>query len=372
MSVPDPLDEYPIHQAPLSMRFPATSDRNFYDRCIMHAFSPDGSSYLVTGLGVYPHLGVIDAYATVRQGDSQVAVRASDALGPDRMSQEVGPIRIEVIEPLRRIRAVCDAEAYGLAFDLTYQATSEAFEEPRHIMKTGLRTTIDGCRFVQTGRWSGTLRVQGRDVEIGPGGWPGDRDRSWGIRPVGEPEQPGRSFRDPVAGIWWTWAPLQFPDYTIVVIAQEDAAGRRALTEAVRIWPIGSGRSEDQLGWPRFDVRYRPGTRLPEHATIHLSERDGTPVTIEVDPVSYIALNVGCGYGADPDWHHGLWKGEKWVEGAVYDLNDPALRGRMATSMMDHVALATCNGEAGVGIFEHACLGRHEPSGFDGWEDMGL
>ena len=30
----DPLDELPIHQAPLPMRYVTTSDRHFYDRCI--------------------------------------------------------------------------------------------------------------------------------------------------------------------------------------------------------------------------------------------------------------------------------------------------------------------------------------------------
>ena len=372
MSVPDPLDEYPIHQAPLSMRFPATSDRNAYDRCIMHAFAEDGSAYLVTGLGVYPNLGVIDAYATARRGQTQVAVRASDALGADRMAQAVGPIRFEVVEPLRRIRAICDADALGLSFDLTYQAVSEAFEEPRHVIHSGSRITVDGCRFVQTGRWTGTFSFQGQETDLDSTPWSGDRDRSWGIRPSGEAEPAGRSFRDPTTGIWWCWVPLRFPEYTIVVIAQEDPLGRRTLTEAVRIWPAGSGRPEEQLGWPRFEITYRPGTRFPEHATIHLNERDGTPVTLEVDPVTFISLNVGCGYGSDPDWNHGLWKGEKWVDGSVYDLDDPAVRGRTATSMIDHVARATCNGEPGIGIFEHACLGRHDPSGFSGWEDMGL
>lgn len=370
MSVPDPLDEYPIHQAALSMRFPASSDRNFYDRCIMHCFSPDGSTYLVTGLGVYPNLGVIDAYATARRGDSQVAVRASDALGGDRLSQRVGPIRIEVIEPLRRLRAVCDGDAYGLSFDLSYEAASEAFEEPLHLMRTGQRTTLEGCRFVQTGRWQGTLSVEGQDFDLGDEAWSGDRDRSWGVRPVGEPEMPGRPFRDPLAGIWWSWVPLRFEEFTIVVIAQEDPTGRRTLSEAVRIWPAGSGRPDEQLGWPRFDITYHPGTRWPTHATIELAERDGTPVTVEVEPINSITLNVGCGYGADPDWTHGLWKGEKWVEGAVYDLNDEAVRSRSALSLVDHVARATCNGEPGIGIFEHGCLGRHEPSGFEGWESM--
>ena len=69
--MPSPLDEYPIHQAPLSMRHVATSDRNFYDRCIFQAHDRTGDVLLITGLGVYPNLGVIDAFAVVRRGDIQ-------------------------------------------------------------------------------------------------------------------------------------------------------------------------------------------------------------------------------------------------------------------------------------------------------------
>ena len=57
MTFPVPLDEYPIHQAPLSLRYVGTSDRNFYDRSYFNAHDRTGDVFLVTGLGVYPNLG---------------------------------------------------------------------------------------------------------------------------------------------------------------------------------------------------------------------------------------------------------------------------------------------------------------------------
>ena len=370
MPVPDPLDEYPIHQAPLSMRQPATSDRNFYDRCIMHCFSPDGSVLLMTGVGVYPNLGIMDAYATVRRGMTQVSVRASDPIGSDRMVQEVGPIRIEVLEPLRRLRAVCDAPERGLAFDLTYQATCEALEEPLHIMRAGSRVILEGCRFVQLGTWEGVITMRGEDITVTPGQWRGDRDRSWGIRPVGEAEPAGRPVRHPDAGIWWVWAPLHLPSGGLLVVAQEDMAGQRSLNQAVRLAPLTPGGAEEQLGWPRFEVDYRPGTRYPERATIHMTTPDGTAVAAEVEPVNGISLNIGCGYGADPEWAHGQWRGEGWVDSSIYDLADVEVAARSSFSLIDHVAKVRVGDEEGMGIFEHGCLGRHDPSGFKGWESM--
>src|SRR5688572_22383385 len=72
--VPAPLDELPIHQVPLSVAHMLSSDRNAYDRCYLNAHDRTGDVFLITGLGVYPNLGVIDAYATVRAGDDQVTV----------------------------------------------------------------------------------------------------------------------------------------------------------------------------------------------------------------------------------------------------------------------------------------------------------
>ncbi len=235
--MPVPLDEYPIHQAPLSMRHVTTSDRNAYDRCYFNAHDRTGNLFLITGLGIYPNLGVIDAYATLRQGDRQVAVRMSDALGNDRLNQQVGPYRIEVIEPLEKIRLICEAADHGLAFDLTWDGSFPAVEEPRHVWRRGGVITLDACRFAQVGTWEGEIEVQGEKLSVSPDTWVGTRDRSWGIRPVGEPLPAGRSGDEPIEGFWWVYVPLCFDDYAIVIILQEEADGHRIMNEAVRVWP---------------------------------------------------------------------------------------------------------------------------------------
>jgi hypothetical protein len=364
---PIPADEYPIHQTSKSIRWAETSDRNFYDRSYFNAHDRTGEIFLITGLGVYPHLGVIDAYATVRRGDRQWAVRCSDALGSDRMEQRVGPYRVEVLEPLHRIRIVCDGDDHGLGFDLVWEGSFPAIEEPRHVMRTGDRTIIDACRFAQVGTWSGELRVDGETIPVDPARWVGTRDRSWGLRPVGDPEPPGRAADEPIEGFWWLYVPLRFEDYAVIVIAQELPDGYRTLNAASRVRP--DGRVE-QLGWPRFDIRYRSGTRHPEGALLEMTDPDGKPLTIEVDTLGSVALNVGAGYGGDPDWGHGRWMGRGWVDGAVYDLTDPAIAGRATITVVDHVARATCAGDEGWGLFEHGNFGRHDPSGFSGWDSV--
>jgi hypothetical protein len=358
---PVALDEFPVHQVPLSMRHVASSDRNAYDRSYFNAHDRTGELFLVTGLGVYPNLGVIDAYATLRRGDRQVTIRTSDALSDDRMAQRVGPYRVEVIEPLQRVRLVCDGDDHGLGFDLTWDGSFPAIEEDRHLWRQHGKVVIDAQRFAQVGTWTGTLRVEGEEIAVTPDRWVGTRDRSWGIRPIGEAEPPGRGAAETSAdfGFWWMYVPMRFDDFAIVIILQEDGDGTRTLNQAVRVWPSSAGRVIEQLGWPEVEVRYQSGTRMPTGATLRCRAFD-----IEVEPLGFVGLNVGPGYGGDPEWSHGQWRGRAWVEGVVHDMTDPAVVGRVPFSVVDHVGRATIDGAEGWGLFEHGTLGRHEPSGF--------
>jgi hypothetical protein len=73
----DPLDEYPIHQVPMSMAYVATSDRNAYDRCIYQGQDHRAEAFFLTGLGVYPNAGITDAFFSVRRGDRQWSLQVS-------------------------------------------------------------------------------------------------------------------------------------------------------------------------------------------------------------------------------------------------------------------------------------------------------
>lgn len=360
--MPIPADEFALHQVPLSLAQVATSDRNAYDRWYFNAHDRSGEVFLVTGFGVYPNLGVQDAFAAVRRNDTQRTVRCSDATDDDRLHPRVGPYRIEVVEPLQRVRVVCDTPRHGLAFDLTFHAAVPALDEERHVLRAGRRSIIDSARFAQLGRWSGVLAVDGADYQVDPETWVGSRDRSWGIRPVGEAEPPGRPADDAsAAGFWWLYVPLLFDSYAVVVIAQEDGDGHRSLNQAVRVWPDGR---LDQLGWPRVRITYRPGTRDPVSAQIQLTEPDGSPFVLAVSPSCGVPLHVGCGYGGDPEWTHGSWRGRGWLASSVYDLSSPQLRARLPWGVTDYVARATVGDAVGWGLFEHGTIGRHRPSGF--------
>ncbi|MBF6329450.1 hypothetical protein [Nocardia transvalensis] len=364
-SAPVPLDEYPIHQTPLSLARVGSSDRNFYDRSYFNAHDRSGGTFLITGMGVYPNLGVTDAYALVRRGNTQRVVRFSDALKQRDLNLGVGGYRVEIIEPLQRIRLLCEHD--DLSFDLAWTGAFPAVQEERHLILAGDRPIIDASRFAQVGSWEGTLNVDGTDIAVDPAVWTGTRDRSWGIRPVGEAEPAGRPNSEGPGGFWWLYVPLRFDDFAIVVIVQENPDGFRTLNDAVRVWP--DGRVE-QLGWPRVHLQYRSGTRIPVSVRLELTTPDGKPLEVEVRAHTFVPLHIGCGYGGDPDWLHGQWKGENWSSSSVYDLTDPDVAARIPWGVIDHVGQARCGDAEGWGLFEHASMGRHDPTGFTDWTSV--
>jgi len=146
----------------------------------------------------------------------------------------------------------------------------------------------------------------------------------------------------------------------VIVMAQEKADGYRTLNDAKRVW--ADGRIE-QLGWPTYDITYRSGSRHPEHATLHLTDMSGKPVTLEIDTLGFVPLHLGPGYG-DAEWAHGQWKGESWADAVRVDLTDPAVVPRIPFGNIDHVGHAFCDGAEGWGLFEHASIGAHAPTGF--------
>lgn len=360
---PIALDEYPIHQVPLSLKHVATGDRNAYDRCIFHVFDHHGRALLIAGLGVYPNTGVIDAYATLRLGDRLHAVRASDALTDDRMNLSVGPLRIIVDEPLRRLTLHCaadPADPASLSYEITWQADFPAVWEPHHVQRRGDRLTLEGRRFVQAGRCTGAIRVAGEEIPVTAGEWTGTRDRSWGVRPI-PGESDGRAEEMRPEGFHWLWVPVRFDDRFLMVIAQEDADGYRTLNEAVL---VRDGHPDAQLGWPQADISYRSGTRHPERAVVHLTDTARKPLELGVEVLTSSPLAVGAGYPPADDWQHGTWQGRAWTDRRVYDLSDPAAHPMAAYGVIDHAARFTLDGHTGYGIFEHGSFGRHDPSGF--------
>jgi hypothetical protein len=351
-----PLDDYPIHQVAEVMRHVGTSDRNFYDRYYFNCHRCGPDLFLAAGLGQYPNLGVVDAFAVVATGGRHHVVRASRELGADRMDTSVGPFRVEVLEGLRRLRVVLEPNEWDLDFDLTWEGGIPATREPRQLLRASERVVFDSVRMAQTGRWSGRLRAAGRTHEVTPDRWWGFRDRSWGVRPVGDPEPPGINATS-APSFYWIYAPMQFEDCSILAIIQEDRHGGRLVEEALRVWPESSGRPAEHLGRPEARLEYVPGTRTVRAATLSFAPPGGQPFDVHVEPVLPLHLSP-AGYGGDPTWRHGGYKGPLTVEGLTLDPSREEDRRRLI-GLVDNLARFECEGSVGWGLFEVLVFGPH-------------
>jgi hypothetical protein len=361
-----PMDDYLAHQIPETFANVGSSDRGFYDRHYFNCHTLDGSVFLVLAFGSYANLGVMDAFATVVHEGKEHIVRASRELNFDREDTRVGPLSVEVLEGLRRLRIVCGPNDWGLEYDLTFEASVPPYQEPRFFRRALTRVVMDYVRFTQVGRWSGRLKVAGKTFEVTPDRWWGARDRSWGVRTgsVGDPEPPSAvSARGP-RSFFWQWAPIQFQDSAILYTITEESDGSRWHESAVRLYPEATKREPDHLTIVSHALKMRSGTRIFDGGRIVLAEPGGRELKMDMRCQSIMHM-AGAGYlNFSSDWRHGHYHGVPLaVDGEVWDLSDSNLRLRVG----DHTE-GLCEfkmGDAvGRGIMEYYCLGPYEPYGF--------
>lgn len=361
-----PADDLLVHQTPETFDHVFTSDRNFYDRHYFNMHASSDELFLVTGMGQYPNLGVTDAFVSISHGDTLYVVRASRELGANRLDTSVGPFRFEVVEGLKSLRLRLDENEWGVSFDLLFEGAVPALEEPRTTTRTFSRITMDTSRYAQIGCYSGRLQVGGKTYEVGPERWKGVRDRSWGVRPVGEREAPGIAVKQERShGFFHNWMPMQFGDFMLKVFFEEDADGNRFLEESAKVYNFGIDREPEPMGSPHHHFTYKSGTRELEKAVIRFDHPSGEEVSVEVTPLRTVYLAAGSGYVPSEDWGHGCYKGEIVVEGLTYDMSDPEVVKQYAFLNETLCRFDLSTGEVGYGMHENMCIGVYRPYGFE-------
>jgi hypothetical protein len=349
-------DDYPIHQTPEPIAY-AGSDRNFYDRYFFNAYAPDGSAFAAVAFGVYPALNVADAHVAIIKDGQEKCIHASRILGMERMDLSVGPIRIEVLEPLNKLKVTLEPTD-GLAADLIFEGRAFPIEEPRFVRRNGPRLFMDYTRLTQNMRVTGWLEADGEHIPVAR--WLGTRDRSWGIRPVGAPDPQPTPGGD-VPAFFWQWTPLNFVDRSVFFHINADPDGKPWNTRAV-ILPDGAGPGEGyETEAATMATELVPGTRHAKAGVLTIPLGQGA-ATVRIEPQS-VFLMRGIGYGGD--WRHGALKGELAVaredlDCAGFDRND------MGNLHIQAISKATLSipGEAdqqGVGVFEQLILGPYRP-----------
>lgn len=356
-------DDFPIHQASVPIANSATGDANQYDRYFFNGYSRDGQVYFGAAMGLYPNRHVADAaFCVVVDGVQHSVFRSQRAPADRRDATDLGPIKVEVIEPLHILRLTVDAPEQGLHAELTFTGRSEAIEEAHFFQRAGNRTLFDYTRLTQFGSWTGWLEVGGARHEVDADLFWGSRDRSWGVRPIGEPAPSGAPVMAPQ--FFWLWAPVNFPSCSTHFDVNEYGDGRR-WHETGTIAPVGG--APQMMRTVEWRVEWRPGTRFADSFEYDLVDWNGDVHTVRLAP-RYEFHMRGIGYG-HPEFGHGYWKGEAVTGGEQLQLpvDTPLAREHVHVQALCDATLTMADGsiEHGIGILEQLALGPHS-SGLTG------
>ncbi|MDZ7684850.1 MAG: hypothetical protein U5O39_07430 [Gammaproteobacteria bacterium] len=200
-------DDYPIHQTPEPVAYTG-AHRNFYDQIFFNGYDRSGDVFFAAAMGVYPYVNVLDGAFSVVLDGVQHNVYGSRVLHMERLDTRVGAISVHIEARAEVLRVVCDDKDNGVSADLTFRYFTAAHEEPRFTRRVGTQVMMDVTRMTQFGAWTGWLEVKGRRIEVTPEAFRGCRDRSWGIRTIGQ----GDPQSNPYGGspqFYWLWAPLR-------------------------------------------------------------------------------------------------------------------------------------------------------------------
>jgi hypothetical protein len=315
-------DDYPIHQTPEPIAYSGT-DRNFYDRYFFNGYHRDDDLFFAAALGVYPHLNVMDASFCVINGGKQYNVHASKVLHMERLDTRVGPIEVEVIEPLQVLRVTCNDEENGLEADVSFNARLPAIEEPRFLRRIGSMTSMDYTRLTQNG------------TQVNPYS--------------GDPQ------------FFWLWAPLNFDNGASFYHLNADAAGEPWNT----MGRIVRADASEEMATVSSHLDYQSGSRIARAANLDFTRADGTAINIQLTPRQTFYMR-GLGY-MHPDWGHGYYKGELATGFEIYDLGDisPADPGYFHVQAICDAQMSGPDGtERGKGVLEQLVIGAYEPYGF--------
>ena len=318
------MDDTLWHQLPTTFDHVGTSDPRFFDRYWFSATDRGGRGTLQLTLGAYQNMNVMDGGFVLIHEARQHNLRVSRSLRP-RYTTECGPLRVEMIEPLRDVRLHVASGEHDVHGTLDWRAILPAQEERARFTRVRGRVVEESRRFDQIGRCDGELYVAGERLAVED--WWATRDHSWGVRermgiedPVTGPPSPqaeGSLF----AFLFFSTAShgghLQIAEFT----------GRPDFASFELNEITAPDRPGPELASAKLDVDLvddgRPRRFRRAHFTLRLA--DGGALDVEAEALGAAVDMQGLGYGGYDDGRGlGVWRGEEHLEHDVWDVSHPA------------------------------------------------
>lgn len=346
------IDESFQHQVAFPQTVVSSSDPGWRERYWVNLQDTRTKERSISlGLGKYPNQDVFEGFVCLSESGVQTNVCLSRSIATsslDKGALQVGPLRVEIVEPFRQLRFVLDSNSSGIELDVTWTSVCDPILEERHLEIDRGRVTHDLIRYVQLGRVGGTLSTSSGSIEVEPEDWYAERDHSWGLRPI--PVKQGAPPAQPPAWKFLMFCPMQFETFAAHIYLYEAVPGQPLHLSAALVGTYGH-QDPPQVRSISHDLRWvedAPAATL-EGGSIRLELADGSVREILIAAHPQRIMLRGAGYGRD----HGDWKGEDWLQVDQWDLSDPEVVRKAAGASTDHLVEASCDGEVGFGVMEY-------------------
>lgn len=364
-------DEYPFHQHPTPFHIPYTSDVHFNDGYFCVAMAQDW--YIVSGIRLHPNMNVIDGFAGIARNGEQRVLRASRALRPDASNLQVGPLRIDIREPMRQVVISLQPGHGDFSFDLTFNARALPFMEAPYRFRKNGHLIHDMVRYAQICRVDGTATCDGETVQAKD--WHAIRDHSWGVRSGMGPATPHGGMREDDEidhRRFRIWSPFALDRYTGFFNTHEDENGKPLDFEGGIDMPDGR---RIKLTAVKHDLKYAPGTKNVIGGKFALCDTDGNWREYTIEAAGTPADVQGLGYygGWKDGGRAGVWRGiGPVVETDRYPSNAAGgktgllslpEKKRLGPTEFPCIMIGP-DGERGMAHFEQHLFGAYRPYGF--------
>ena len=322
------MDEYPRHQVGGTFDSVVSDSAHWNDGFYFTLGDQSTGATLFSALRLYPNTDVLDGFACVTVDGRQHNLRWSRRLRPRNDDIRVGPLSLDIVEPLSLLRLACTENPYGISFDLEWRGLHEPYLEDRIVRYSNGRKVYDRTNYDQCCEVTGTITVEGRTLDVSPSTWIGVRDHSWGLGRTGGAASPAiapDAARDPRRGFAMRqWTMVRMPDRVLFWQFHQQPDGSFDAPESIVI-PLDS----TQPRWSYVDVTAE-ATRaddLPRATSTRVSftRPDGGADRFELVPVGRPVYLQGGGYhdGFADRLGRGVFRGEDHAEGEIWDVTHP-------------------------------------------------
>jgi hypothetical protein len=292
------MDEYPYHQITATFAGVGGTDPAWNDGHYLCLSDVAGEVALASTLRLYQNNDVMDGFVCVRHAGKQHNIRVSRRLRPDMGTLAVGPLRLEIVEPLRAVRLVLEDNEHDISLDVMCRSTVLPYEDPAEATRVDGRLISERITYEVTGKCDGWVRVGGDRVQLNSATDSFFRNHSWGYQAGrGGP----RLYGAPLIGVkrrvpgvrqWVLFDMRDHGGFWFVDPSERSASGKGAILYPDRSVPVVD--VVDELDF------YDGGRRL-RGGTVRLTDVDGVVRAYAIEDLGWVYTQGGGYFGGFDD-----------------------------------------------------------------------